>query len=99
MSKVYISNVGMTKFGKREESLQTLMFEAYTNAMTSEKSEFDAVFVGSMNPDEFVGDSNFATLIVDHFGLYQTPSVRIDNAPASGSARKPHSPTRWQTTA
>jgi len=86
MSKVYISDVGMTKFGKRKESLQTLMYEAYTNMMISEKSDFDAIFIGSMNPDEFVGDSNFATLIADHFGLYQTSSVRIDNAPASGSA-------------
>jgi acetyl-CoA C-acetyltransferase len=85
MVKVYISDVGMTRFGKRKESLQTLMYEAYKNATTQE-SGFDAIFVGCMNPDEFVGDSNFATLIVDHFGLYQTPSVRIDNAPASGSA-------------
>jgi len=86
MTKVYISDVGMNKFGKSKESLQTLMYEAYSNTMTSEEPKFDAVFVGSMNPDEFVGDSNFATLIVDHFGLYQTPSIRIDNAPASGSA-------------
>jgi acetyl-CoA C-acetyltransferase len=86
MANVYISDVGMTKFGRREESLQTLMYEAYSHAITSQEPEFDAVFIGSMNPDEFVGDSNFATLIVDHLGLYQTPSVRIDNAPASGSA-------------
>lgn len=86
MTDVYVSDVGMTKFGKRKESLQSLMYEAYTNAITSEDPEFDAIFVGCMNPDEFVGDSNFATLIVDHFGLFQTPSVRIDNAPASGSA-------------
>jgi acetyl-CoA C-acetyltransferase len=86
MTKVYISDVGITKFGRRKESLQTLMYEAYVHATGEQESEFDAIFVGSMNPDEFIGDSNFATLIVDHFGLYQTPSVRIDNAPASGSA-------------
>jgi acetyl-CoA C-acetyltransferase len=86
MTKVYISDVGMTKFGSRKGSLQTLMYEAYEHATTAQEPEFDAVFVGCMNPDEFVGDSNFATLIVDHLGLYQTPSVRIDNAPASGSA-------------
>lgn len=86
MAKVYISDVGMTKFGRRKESLQTLMYEAYAHAATAQQPEFDAIFVGCMNPDEFVGDSNFATLIVDHLGLYQTPSVRIDNAPASGSA-------------
>ena len=86
MAKVYISNVGMTKFGKRKESLQNLMNEAYVNSGPVHDSEIDAVFIGCMNPDEFVGDSNFATLIVDFLGLYQTPSVRIDNAPASGSA-------------
>lgn len=86
MAKVYISGVGITKFGRRKESLQTLMYEAYAHAATAQEPEFDAIFVGCMNPDEFVGDSNFATLIADHLGLYQTPSVRIDNAPASGSA-------------
>ena len=86
MVKVYVSDVGMTKFGKRKESLQGLIYEAFTNAISDEKPDFDAVFIGSMNPDEFTGDSNIATLIVDHLGLYQTPSVRIENAPASGSA-------------
>lgn len=86
MPKVYVSDVGVTKFGKRKESLQALMYEAYAHAIKDQEPEFSAVFVGCMNPDEFVGDSNFATLIVDHFGLYQTPSVRADNAPASGSA-------------
>ena len=88
MANVYVSGVGITKFGRRKESLQTLMYEAYTQAKSSKDSDFDAVFVGCMNPDEFVGDSNFATLIVDHLGLYQSPSVRIDNAPASGSASR-----------
>jgi acetyl-CoA C-acetyltransferase len=86
MAKVYVSGVGITKFGKRKESLQTLMYEAYAHATIVQEPEFDAIFVGCMNPDEFIGDSNFATLIADHLGLYQTPSVRIDNAPASGSA-------------
>lgn len=86
MSKVYVSDVGMTKFGKRKEPLQALMYEAYAHATKDQKPEFDAIFVGCMNPDEFAGDSNFATLITDYLGLYQTPSVRIENAPASGSA-------------
>jgi acetyl-CoA C-acetyltransferase len=86
MSKVYISEIGMTQFGKRIESLETLMYEAYAQIITEREPSFDAIFIGCMNPDEFVGDSNLATLIVDHFGLYQTPSVRIENAPASGSA-------------
>jgi len=86
MAGVYISDIGMTKFGRRKESLQNLMYEAYANSISGQEPQFDAVFVGCMNPDEFVGDSNLATLIVDHLGLYQKPSVRIDNAPASGSA-------------
>ena len=86
MAGVYISDIGLTKFGRRKDSLQSLMYEAYKQATKAQESQFDAVFIGCMNPDEFVGDSNFATLIVDHLGLYQTPSIRIDNAPASGSA-------------
>ena len=86
MAGVYISDIGMTNFGRRKESLQNLIYEAYANATKSQEQQFDAIFIGCMNPDEFIGDSNFATLIVDHLGLYQTPSIRIDNAPASGSA-------------
>ncbi len=86
MAKVYVSDVGMTRFGKRRESLPALMQEAYSSAVQESEPGIDAVYVGSMNPDELTGDSNLATLMVDHLGLYQTPSVRIENAPGTGSA-------------
>jgi acetyl-CoA C-acetyltransferase len=91
MPNVYISEVGMTRFGRREQSLEKLMQEAYINAVGDGSGQglnsgIDMVFVGCMNPDEFTGTSNLATLITDRFGLYQTPSVRIENAPGTGSA-------------
>jgi len=86
MAKVYISDIGMTRFGRRTEELHTLMNEAYSSSSEFPSRKFDAVYVGTMNPDEFTGDSNFATLITDRMGFFRTPSVRIENAPASGSA-------------
>jgi acetyl-CoA C-acetyltransferase len=85
---VYISNVGMTKFGVHINSLGKLMVEAATKAISelasSEKS-FDALFVGTMNPSEITGEDNIAALIADELGLVPIPAFRIENAPASGS--------------
>jgi acetyl-CoA C-acetyltransferase len=63
------------------------MHEALMSATGGGPPEgIDAVFVGCMNPDEFTGDGNLATLVTDHLGIRSAPSMRIDNAPASGSA-------------
>lgn len=86
MSSVFINGVGLTKYGKRNESLKGLMSEAISRALEdSESKNIDAVFVGTMAPEAFLGISNISTNIVDSCGLHQKPAVRIGDNPAAGS--------------
>jgi acetyl-CoA C-acetyltransferase len=85
MARVYLGGAGMTKFGRREETLPELVFEAVERAWEdSDIRNFDAVFVGSMSPDELTGDSNISTVIADHLGLVK-PSLRIETASSTGA--------------
>jgi acetyl-CoA C-acetyltransferase len=86
---VYISSAGMTRFGARKESLGILMVEAAQKAISSlpsNKQNFDALFVGVMNPAEIAGEDNIATMMADSLGLIPIPAFRVENAPATGSA-------------
>ena len=46
----------------------------------------DAIYIGVMNVEEFVGDSNFATLLTDTIGLTGIPSTRVETASSTGAA-------------
>ena len=53
MSDVWIAGAGMTRFGKREETLQDLMAEAALAALGAASVEIpDAIVVAAMNPEE-----------------------------------------------
>jgi len=83
---VYISGVGMTKFGKSNESLEAMMAEAAAAALRDAKLEkVDAIYIGVMNVEEFLGESNFATLLADTLGLTGIPSTRIETASSTGA--------------
>lgn len=84
--EVYISGVGLTKFGKKKESLEKIMAEAAGLALREAQLEkVDAIFIGVMNVEEFVGDSNFATLLADTIGLTGIPSTRVETASSTGA--------------
>lgn len=83
---VYISGVGMTKFGKSKDPLQKMMANAASIALREAQLErVDAIYIGVMNVEEFVGDSNFATLLADTIGLTGIPSTRIETASSTGA--------------
>ncbi len=83
---VYISGVGMTKFGRSKEPLETMMAEAASSALKDANLQrVDAIYIGVMNVEEFVGDSNFATLLVDTLGLAGVPSTRVETASSTGA--------------
>jgi acetyl-CoA acetyltransferase len=83
---VYISGVGMTKFGRSKESLEKMMAEAASSALREAQLErVDAIYMGVMNVEEFVGDSNFATLLADTLGLAGVPSTRVETASSTGA--------------
>ena len=46
----------------------------------------DALVVAAMNPEEFVGEGNFASQVGTHLGLARVPSLRAETATSSGAA-------------
>ena len=87
MADVWVAGTGMTRIGRRSEPLQELMAEAALGALAAAGLEqTDAIVVAAMNPEEFVGDGNFASSIASHIGLAEVPSIRIETATSSGAA-------------
>jgi acetyl-CoA acetyltransferase len=83
---VYVSGVGMTKFGRSKNSLEKMMTEAASSALKEAQLErVDAIYMGVMNVEEFVGDSNYATLLADTLGLTGVPSTRVETASSTGA--------------
>ncbi len=83
---VFISGSGMTKFGRSKEPLEKMMAEAASSALKQAQLErVDAIYLGVMSVEEFVGDSNFATLLADTLGLTGIPSTRVETASSTGA--------------
>ena len=62
MSDVWIAGVGMTRFGRRDESLPDLIAEAGLAALRDAGLERpDALVVAAMNPEEFTGAGNYGS--------------------------------------
>ncbi|MBI2219177.1 MAG: thiolase domain-containing protein [Candidatus Rokubacteria bacterium] len=87
MRDVWIAGAGMTRIGKRSERLQALMTEASLAALAVAGIEKpDAVVIATMNPEEFVGDGNFASNVATYMGFAEVPALRIETATSSGAA-------------
>ena len=87
MSNVWIAGAGMTRFGRRDESLPDLIAEAGLAALRDAGIERpDALVVAAMNPEEFTGAGNYGSLINTYLGLAQVPTVRVETATSSGMA-------------
>src|SRR6266576_668478 len=87
MQSVYVAGVGMTKFGKDPRPLAEIFSQAAQLALAeAELQEVDALYIGAMNPEEFTGDSNIASLIADAIGLTGVPAIRIETASSAGAA-------------
>jgi acetyl-CoA C-acetyltransferase len=77
----------MTRFGKRGESLQDLIAEAALAALQATSVAVpEAVVVAAMNPEEFVGEGNFASQVATYLGFARVPALRVETATSSGAA-------------
>jgi acetyl-CoA C-acetyltransferase len=77
----------MTRVGRRPEPLQELMAEAARAALAMAGiEEPHAIVVATMNPEEFVGDGNFASNVGTHLGFADVPAIRVETATSSGAA-------------
>jgi acetyl-CoA C-acetyltransferase len=87
MQPVYVSGIGMTKFGKDPRPLLEIFCQAGQQALAgSKEQDVEAIYVGVMNPEEFTGDSNIASQITEALGLTGIPAVRIETASSAGAA-------------
>jgi len=87
MSTVHIAGVGMTKFGKNPRTLPEIFCQAAELAVAeSATQKVEALYIGAMNPEEFTGDSNIASQIVDALGMTGIPAIRVETASSAGSA-------------
>jgi acetyl-CoA C-acetyltransferase len=87
VNNVWIAGTGMTRFGRRDESLPDLIAEAGLAALRDAGIERpDALVVAAMNPEEFTGAGNYGSLINTYLGLAQVPTVRVETATSSGLA-------------
>src|SRR2546426_9807297 len=75
MPNVWIAGAGMTRVGRRSEPLGDLMADAAHAALAAAGRERpDFIIVATMNPEEFVGDGNFASNIATYMGFAETPA-------------------------
>jgi len=87
VNQVWIAGAGMTRFGRRDETLPDLMAEAALSALADAMIEQpDGLVVAAMNPEEFTGAGNYGSLINTHLGLSHVPSLRVETATSSGVA-------------
>ena len=81
MPSVYVAGAGMTRVGRRSEPLQELMADAAHGALAEAGIERPGMLVvAAMNPEEFLGDGNFASNVATYLGLADTPTVRVETA-------------------
>src|SRR2546428_13891987 len=87
MPNVWIAGAGMTRVGRRSEPLGDLMADAAHAALAAAGRERpDFIVVATMNPEEFVGDGNFASNVATYMGFAETPALRVETATSSVAA-------------
>src|SRR5207249_8631020 len=87
MRDVWVAGAGMTRIGRRAESLSDLMAEAAHAALRDAGLERpDAIVAAAMNLEEFVGDGNIPSSTATHMGFAETPALRIEPATSSDVA-------------
>src|SRR3989449_4792664 len=87
MNEVWVAGGDMTRIGRLGEPLPDLMAVAAHAALRAAARERpDAIVVATMNPEEFVGDANFASHVATHMGFADVPVIRVETASSSGAA-------------
>ncbi len=91
---MWIAGAGMTRFGRRDETLPDLMAEAALSALADAMIEQpDGLVVAAMNPEEFTGAGNYGSLINTHLGLSQIASGLHKTVLVVGGEKMSHVPT------
>jgi acetyl-CoA C-acetyltransferase len=86
---VAVVGVGLSKFGAfAEKNSRDLFMEAYLNLMESMPSfdpkKVEALYLGNFSSDQFEKQAHLAPILASWAGLSPIPTVRIEDACASG---------------
>src|SRR6058998_977245 len=87
MHDVWVAGADMTRIGRLREPLPDLMADAAHAALAEAGLDGpDGIVVATMNPEEFVGDGNFASHVATQMGFADVPTIRVETATSSGAA-------------
>ncbi len=89
MRSVAVVGCGMTKFGRSDKDVVSLLAEASLVAMDDaglDGARFEDVFVGNMASGEFEGISGLANLLVSELGLEPARAMKVEYTSGSGGA-------------
>lgn len=86
MREVAVVGIGITKFGVLwDKSLRQLAFDAFIEAINDAKLDhIDSIYIGNFSSGTFIEQEHLAALISDYLGMNPIPSIKIENACASG---------------
>ena len=86
MRDVYITGVGMTKFGELwDKSLRDLFVEAALKSIENAGVDhIESMYIGAMSPGLFVGQEHISALLADYLGNDGIPAAHVESACASG---------------
>ncbi|MGE7185674.1 thiolase C-terminal domain-containing protein [Peribacillus sp. NPDC006672] len=85
MKKVSVTGVGMTKFGKRRESLKSLAVSACRDALIDAgKPKVDAIYAGNFLGGQLAGQEIIGSILSKELGLGPIPTTKTEGACASG---------------
>ncbi|MDZ5471356.1 thiolase domain-containing protein [Bacillus sp. 31A1R] len=86
MTKVSISGLGMTAFGKHEDrSLKALLMDACVEALKEANfPKIDAVYIGNFMSGSLGNQEILGAIVANDLGLGPIPTVKVEGACASG---------------
>lgn len=85
MKNVSVTGVGMTKFGKRRESLKSLAVSACRDALIDAgKPKVDAIYAGNFLGGQLAEQEIIGSILSKELGLGPIPTTKTEGACASG---------------
>src|SRR5262245_45472243 len=87
MQPVYVSGIGMTRFGKDPRPIVEIVGKAGLEVLAGcEDKGVDSTYIDSMNPEACTGESSIACQIAEALGVTGIPALLIETASSAGAA-------------
>lgn len=81
---VAIVSAGISRFGKRSESIFDIAAESSLPVLRKHRNDVDFVIVSNAYSGEFNGISGLNSLLTSYLSLDKIPSLKVDNTSSSG---------------